>query len=58
VFELAERVGADVLWHLRLGEDAVAVRAGGQAPAAGERVAVDVDEARVRWFDRETGLAL
>jgi hypothetical protein len=52
VFELAERVG------LRLGEDSVAVRAGGEAPAVGARVAVDVAEARVRWFDRDTGLAL
>ena len=59
VFELAERVGADVMWHLRRGEDLIAVR----APAAprrrvGERMAVDVPEARVRWFDLDTGRAL
>ena len=58
VFELAERVGADVMWHLRRGEDLIAVRAGGAAPAVGERMAVDVPEARVRWFDLDTGRAL
>ena len=59
VFELAERVGADVMWHLRRGEELVAVRAaGGPAPAVGERMAVDVPEARVRWFDLDTGRAL
>jgi sn-glycerol 3-phosphate transport system ATP-binding protein len=56
VFELAERVGADVLWHLRRGEDLVAVRASGATPEPGERLRADV--ARERWFDRETGRAL
>jgi sn-glycerol 3-phosphate transport system ATP-binding protein len=56
VFELAERVGADILWHLRRGEDQVAVRASGEPPRPGERLRVDV--ARERWFDRETGRAL
>ena len=58
MFELAERVGADVMWHLRRGEDLIAVRAGGTAPAVGERMAVDVPPALVRWFDPETGRAL
>ena len=57
VFELAERTGADRLWHLRRGDDAVVVRApeGVAAPERGTRVAVTVPPERVRWFDPRPG---
>ncbi len=51
-FELAERAGADRLWHLRKDSNAVIVR-GGVPPARGERVRVDVPPDRVRRFDAE-----
>jgi ABC-type sugar transport system ATPase subunit len=51
VFELAERVGAQRLWHLRAGEDAVIVRApDSQAPSPGAPVRVQVAPAAVRRF--------
>jgi ABC-type sugar transport system ATPase subunit len=55
-FELAERVGADRLWHLRRGEDAAVVRAGEGAPERGTRIAVE--PLRVRWFDAASGQAV
>jgi ABC-type sugar transport system ATPase subunit len=58
VFELAERTGADRLWHLRRGDDAVVVRAPGEAPDRGTRVAISVPPERVRRFDLQTGRAL
>jgi ABC-type sugar transport system ATPase subunit len=57
-FELAERTGADRLWHLRRGDDAVVVRAAGETPSRGARVALTVPPERVRRFDLETGRAL
>ena len=41
VFELAERTGAERLWHLRAGDEPIVVRApeGAEAPARGARVA-------------------
>jgi hypothetical protein len=52
VFELAERVGAQRLWHLRAGEDAVIVRApDGSVPVSGTPVRVSVPAAAVRRFD-------
>lgn len=58
-FELAERTGADRLWHLRAGDDAVVVRApdGVDAPPRGARVEVTVAPERVRRFDAGTGKA-
>jgi ABC-type sugar transport system ATPase subunit len=60
VFEFAERIGADRLWHLRAGADAVVVRAaqGAAAPAAGAPVRVRVAPERVRLFDADSGRAL
>jgi multiple sugar transport system ATP-binding protein len=59
-FDLAERVGAERLWHLRAGERALAVRApaGVEPPAAGASVRVRVPADRVRRFDAENGRAL
>jgi len=53
VFELAERVGAQRLWHLRAGEDAVIVGApdGVEPPRRGAAVRVTVPAAAVRRFD-------
>ena len=52
VFELAERAGADRLWHLRKDGHAVIVR-GGVPPERGARVRVDVPPERLRRFDAE-----
>jgi ABC-type sugar transport system ATPase subunit len=53
VFELAERVGAQRLWHLRAGDEAVIVRApdGAEPPARGAPVRVTVPAAAVRRFE-------
>ena len=54
VFELAERSGADRLWHLRADGHAVIVRGlGSVAPARGERLRVHVPPERLRRFDAE-----
>jgi len=60
VFDLAERVGAERLWHLRAGERAIAVRApsGAEPPPGGAPVRVRVPAARVRLFDAASGRAL
>jgi multiple sugar transport system ATP-binding protein len=60
VFDLAERVGAERLWHLRAGDRALVVRApaGAEPPAAGAPVRVRVAAERVRRFDGESGRAL
>jgi sn-glycerol 3-phosphate transport system ATP-binding protein len=60
VFELAERVGAERLWHLRAGEEALVVRAPEEAaaPARGAPVRVRVPAEAVRRFDPETGRAV
>ena len=60
VFELAERTGAERLWHLRAGDEPIAVRApeGVEPPPRGARVEVTVPEARVRRFDAATGRAV
>ena len=60
VFELAERTGAERLWHLRAGDEPIAVRApeGVEAPPRGARVEVTVPEGRVRRFDAATGRAV
>jgi ABC-type sugar transport system ATPase subunit len=53
-FELAERVGAQRLWHLRAGNELVIVQAPDRdAPAAGAPVRVRVPAAAVRRFDDE-----
>jgi ABC-type sugar transport system ATPase subunit len=52
-FELAERVGADRLWHLRRDGNAVVIRAVGDPPERGARVRVDVPPERLRRFDAE-----
>jgi ABC-type sugar transport system ATPase subunit len=54
-FELAERVGAERLWHLRAGDREVVVRApeGVEPPAAGAPVRVSVAAEQVRRFDGE-----
>jgi ABC-type sugar transport system ATPase subunit len=53
VFELAERVGAQRLWHLRAADDAVVVRApdGAEPPPRGTTMRVTVPAAAVRRFD-------
>jgi sn-glycerol 3-phosphate transport system ATP-binding protein len=60
VFELAERTGADRLWHLRAGEDAIVVRApeDADAPPRGARVDVTVAPHRIRRFDPVSGTAI
>jgi ABC-type sugar transport system ATPase subunit len=59
VFDLAERVGAERLWHLRAGEHAVVVRApGSEPPPRGAPVRVRVPAERVRLFDPDTGRPL
>jgi ABC-type sugar transport system ATPase subunit len=52
-FELAERVGADRLWHLRINGHAVVVRATAAPPQRGARVRVDVPPERLRRFDAQ-----
>jgi ABC-type sugar transport system ATPase subunit len=52
-FELAERAGADRLWHLRRDGRAVVVRAAGAPPERGARVRVDVPPERLRRFDAQ-----
>jgi ABC-type sugar transport system ATPase subunit len=58
VFELAERVGAERLWHLRAGDEAVVVRApdGLVPPAPGTPVRVRATT--IRRFDPDSGRAL
>jgi multiple sugar transport system ATP-binding protein len=53
VFELAERVGAQRLWHLRAGEEVIIVRApdGAEPPPRGATLRVTVPAAAVRRFD-------
>jgi ABC-type sugar transport system ATPase subunit len=53
VFELAERVGAQRLWHLRAGDEVVIVRApdGAEPPPRGATLRVTVPAAAVRRFD-------
>jgi len=51
VFEFAERVGAQRLWHLRAGQDAIVVRANGEPPARGSTMRVSVPPAAIRRFD-------
>jgi ABC-type sugar transport system ATPase subunit len=58
VFELAERVGADRLWHLRAGEVAVVVRAPDGLPAPAPGALVRVRATTVRRFDPDSGRAL
>jgi ABC-type sugar transport system ATPase subunit len=60
VFDLAERVGAERLWHLRAGEQAIVVRApaGAEPPPPGAPLRVRVAAARVRRFDPDSGDAL
>ncbi len=60
VFEFAERVGAERLWHLRADERALAVRApsGAEPPTGGAPVRVRVPAARVQLFDAGSGRAL
>jgi len=60
VFDLAERVGAERVWHLRAGGRTLAVRApsGAEPPAAGTPVRVRVAADRVRLFDADGGRAL
>jgi ABC-type sugar transport system ATPase subunit len=60
VFELAERVGAERLWHLRAGEHELVVRApqGAEPPARGTPVRVRVAAEHVRRFDAADGRAL
>jgi sn-glycerol 3-phosphate transport system ATP-binding protein len=59
-FDLAERAGADHLWHLRAGERALVVRAapGAEPPARGAPVRVRVPADRVRRFDATSGRAV
>jgi ABC-type sugar transport system ATPase subunit len=59
-FELAERVGAQRLWHLRAGEDAVIVRAPDaiEPPPPGAALRVTVPPQAVRRFDPDTGQAV
>ena len=54
-FELAERAGADRLWHLSSNGHAVVVRAPARTapPERGARVRVDVPPERLRRFDAE-----
>jgi len=58
-FDLAERVGAERLWHLRAGEHALVVRApaGGRVPERGAPVRVRVPAEHVRRFDAGSGRA-
>jgi sn-glycerol 3-phosphate transport system ATP-binding protein len=59
-FDLAERAGAERLWHLRAGDRAIVVRApdGAEPPTAGAPVTVRIAGDRVRAFDASTGRAL
>ena len=58
VFELAERVGAERLWHLRAGDDAVVVRSPDGLPAPEPGAPVRVRATTVRRFDPDSGRAL
>jgi ABC-type sugar transport system ATPase subunit len=58
VFELAERVGAERLWHLRAGDEAVVVRAPDGLPPPAPGAPVRVRATAVRRFDPESGRAL
>jgi ABC-type sugar transport system ATPase subunit len=60
VFDLAERVGAERLWHLHAGERTLAVRApvGAEPPPGGAPVRVRVPAEHVRLFDPDSGRAL
>jgi ABC-type sugar transport system ATPase subunit len=58
VFELAERVGAERLWHLRAGGDAIVVRAPDGVPAPAPGTPVRVRAPAVRRFDPASGRAL
>ena len=58
VFELAERVGAERLWHLRAGDDAVVVRSPDGLPAPEPGAPVRVRATTVRRFDPGSGRAL
>ena len=58
VFELAERVGAERLWHLRAGDDAVVVRSPDGLPAPEPGAPVRVRATAVRRFDPGSGRAL
>ena len=58
VFELAERVGADRLWHLRAGEVTVVVRAPDGLPAPAPGAPVRVRATTVRRFDPDSERAL
>ena len=58
VFELAERVGAERLWHLRAGDEAVVVRAPDGLPPPAPGAPVRVRATTVRRFDPDSGQAL
>ena len=58
VFELAERVGAERLWHLRTGDEAVVVRAPDGLPPPAPGAPVRVRATTVRRFDPDSGRAL
>ena len=58
VFELAERVGAERLWHLRAGDDAVVVRSPDGLPAPEPGAPVRVRATTVERFDPDSGRAL
>jgi ABC-type sugar transport system ATPase subunit len=58
VFELAERVGAERLWHLRAGGEAVVVRAPDGLPPPAPGAPVRVRATTVRRFDPGSGRAL
>jgi sn-glycerol 3-phosphate transport system ATP-binding protein len=58
VFELAERVGAERLWHLRAGDETIVVRAPDGLPAPAAGAPVRVRATAVRRFDPDSGRAL
>jgi ABC-type sugar transport system ATPase subunit len=58
VFELAERVGADRMWHLRAGDAVFVVRAPDRLPAPEPGAPVRVKATSVRQFDPASGKAL
>ncbi len=54
-----EPLGAETHVELEAGGQSIRTRvAGFEAPAPGAVVTLTIDEARIRWFDRDTGLAL
>ena len=56
---LVEPLGAKDIVHLELGEHPLrAIGSPGRRPRVGENVGVVVDEARLRYFDDATGLAV